>query len=365
MQFLNAKINQIIIHQIFKKNKELQIQQAPSKSTAYTEFDDSAMSNFRSRVSDALGENTKAVEMIIERQDATSLSRLVDRAINEDNEAFINSSFEIAKLLDKAQKKASYPGGIVVVFTGTCNFPDTPFLGIIKAETHNAYQKLVDPDTNKISLNYIEDVLLTPSARLYKTAAFLQKRNFQPDNEDLNRSWEVWVSDYQISQAEGKAAAYYFYNGFLGFTYPDTSARRTKLFFELTKKFISELEIDEEEKNDYINALISYIKVNTSPIISPVDFSNDYLNEDIREDLIESLEDNGLPRENFTKDVEHIKKSLKLRKLSFNSNIKLTASPEVFKEKISFESIKGTPDERGNIPEWTQIIVKEKITNQE
>ncbi|WP_432729937.1 hypothetical protein [Klebsiella oxytoca] len=37
------------------------------------------------------------------------------------------------------------------------------------------------------------------------------------------------ISDYQISKADGKAAAQYFYQHFLGCGYPETSARTTKI----------------------------------------------------------------------------------------------------------------------------------------
>lgn len=364
MQFINPTIDRIIIHQIFKREKDKRKPILPVKSTEYTDFDDVAMADFRSRVTEALGENTKAVEMDIKEQDEGSLSRLINTAFDEHDDDFIDSSFEIAEMLHRAQNNASYPGGIVVVFTGTCNIPNANFVGIIKAEIHSAYQKHKNPNTNKITLQYIKEVLLTPSARLYKTAAFLQKKNYELNADDLNKNWEVWVSDYQINQSEGKAAAKYFYDKFLGLKYPNTNASKTKIFFEASKEFIFSLEINAEEKNDYINALISYIKVNTSSIISPIEFSESYLKEEIREDFIEKLEDSGLTRSNFHKDIDHIKNSLKQRKVFFNNDIKLTASPEIFKEKISLKTIDGTPDNRGNTPEWTQIIIKEKIINQ-
>jgi hypothetical protein len=47
-------------------------------------------------------------------------------------------------------------------------YPTKKFLGIIKAEIYNGYQKEKDKTTNKISLKFIEELLLTPSQNSIK-----------------------------------------------------------------------------------------------------------------------------------------------------------------------------------------------------
>ena len=65
-----------------------------------------------------------------------------------------------------------------MIFTGKQGFPAKKFLGVIKAEIYNGYAKIVDEKTNKISLDFIEELLLTPSSKLYKTIAFFESLGF-------------------------------------------------------------------------------------------------------------------------------------------------------------------------------------------
>ncbi len=365
MQFLNPVINRIAIHQIYKKNKDETLKKAPFKGTELTNFDDSAMRNFTQRYDEAIGENGKAIDMLIDLDRNDAVIQDVIQSIHDSDEDFINSSFEIAKKLNKAQDKPIHKEGIVVVFTGTCNYPVREFLGIIKAETHSGYEKMKDPSTGKISLKYIEEVLLTPGTKLYKSVAFLKTVNYNENENDLNKNWEVWVSDSQVNKTDGKAAAAYFLEKFLGFVYPQTNARKTKTFYDFTLKYIQSLDVDQEKKNDYLNALTTYLKVDKSSIINPIEFSEKYFTPEENENYLEGLENNDIESTSFLKDIERINTKLKFRKLSFTGNIKITGSPEEFKDKVSFESIDGEPDKHDNIPKWTKIIIKDVIKSQE
>lgn len=365
MQLLNLSIDRIIIHQVYKRDEDGK-KIPPTRSTEYINFDPAALSNFKSRVTEALGTASKAVQMEIVEQDVNDTSTLVDRMIDQDDDSFAVSSYDLAKKLADAQTTRSIPGGIVVVFSGKQGHPQKNFLGLIKAEVHSAYEKKTNQATNEISLEYIEEVLLTPASKLYKTAGFFEKAEHVNNSQDLNNKWAVMVSDNQINQSEGKAASHYFYSGFLGFGYPETSARTTKQFYEATSSFIGSLPIVEEKKSDLYNALSIYLKVNTSPVISSSDFAELYFDDIDTADAFNSfMEDQGIPTTAFTKDIEHIKTKLKDRKVNFGTNIKITAPSEIFKKLISIETIDGEPDEAGNIDKWTKIIVKHEITKQE
>lgn len=365
MQFLNATVDRIIIHQIYKKNKDEMIKKAPDKSTNFTNFEVSAMNNFKQRFDEAIGENSKAVEMLLNTEIANPLYKIVEQAIHDSDDDYISTSFEVTKKLDQAQKKASESGGIIVVFSGKCNYPARDFLGIIKAEIHSGYRKIEDINTKKISLEFLKEVLLTPGTKLYKTAAFLKKKSYDATNTDPNLNWEVWISDNQVSKAEGKAGSDYFLNTFLGFTYPETSARKTNSFYNETMRFINSIDITDEQKNNYLNALTTYLKVDKSNIINPIEFSEKYLDIEHKSDYIDHLEDRLISKGNFVKDISEMTNKLKFRKLSFTSNISISGAPEDFKKKVSFRSIDGDEDDKGNIPIWTEIIVKDEILSQE
>jgi len=365
MQLLNFTIDRIIIHQIFRRDQDGNMV-TPIQSHEYTNFDQSAMEAFKTRVKDALGDGSKAVQMEIVNQNSNDLPMLIDEIMEQDSDSYIVSSYDIANKLTNAQQTKSIPGGIVVVFSGRQGHPENRFIGIIKAEIHSAYEKEVNKKTNVISLKFVQEVLLTPGTRLYKTAGFFEKPSYDGTSSDLNDKWAVMVSDYQISKTDGKAAAKYFYSGFLGCGYPQTSARTTKQFYDSTKVFISDLSVSSEEKNDLMNALTTYLKVDTSSAISATEFSSKYFNDvDTQDAFTGHMEDSGLPTSAFTKDIAHIKEKLKFRKVSFHSNVKIIAPSDTFKKLINIETIVGDPDESGAQTEWTKVIIKDRITQQE
>ncbi|WP_338629527.1 nucleoid-associated protein [Yersinia enterocolitica] len=336
------------------------------QSRDFTRFSYEAMETFKQRVIEALGSSSRAVQMEITNQkEAKDLPLIVERAIEEADDTFAVSSYDFATSLSDAQQIRTIPGGIVVVFTGTQGHPAKKFLGIIKAETHSAYEKEVDDKTGEISLKYVEEVLLTPSSRLYKTAGFFEKDVYDSTYSNLNDKWVVMVSDSQISKTGGKAAAKYFYADFLGCGYPQTSARTTKQFYDETKRFIAELDVPESKKSDYINALITYLKVDTSSSIGTADFGATYFESDVQDTFSEYMENAGIPTASFTKDIEHISGSLKFRKVSFSKNVKISAPSESFKDLITMTTIDGDKDESGVAAEWTQVIIKDKIVTQE
>lgn len=364
MQLFKLTIDKIIIHQIYQRKDDGR-RKKPMQSHEYTNFAPGAMETFKQRVFEALGEGSNAVEMEIVNQEKSSVSQLVERCIEEDSVTFAVSSYDFAVQLSDAQISRGIPGGIVVVFTGTTGRSAKKFLGIIKAETHSAYEAEKDPKTGEISLKFVEEVLLTPSSKLYKTAAFFEKPNYDPQFKDLNEKWLVMVSDSQIGKSDGKAAAKYFYSQFLGFGYPQTSARTTKQFYDETKKFIKSLEVDESKKNDYLNALTTYLKVDTSLTISTNDFGSKYFDQDTQEEFFEYMDNEGIPTTSFTKDIEFISSNLKNRRVKFSKNVSITAPSESFKKLITISTIDGSLDKYGKPEEWTQVIIKDKIVKQE
>lgn len=365
MDLINLEIDRIIIHQVYQRDLEGKIV-TPLQSHEYTRFDKTAMSTFKARVREALGRDSKAVKMEIVNQDDKDMASIVNRIIDQSDENFATSSYDIALKLAQAQKARSLPGGIVVIFTGKQGHPHKKFLGIIKAEVHSAYEKEVNEHTNEISLKFVEEVLLTPATKLYKTAGFFEKDEHNPQHEDLNEKWSVMVSDSQINQTDGKAAAQYFYSRFLGCGYPKTSARETKGFYDATCAFLKKLNIDPVQRNDLLNALITYLKVEKSPTISVSEFASRFFSDvDTQDEFSSYMEKQGIPSTSFTKDITHIESNLKFRKISFGGNVKILAPSEAFKALVSIEPIEGDIDEYGMHPEWTKVIIKDKVIQQE
>ena len=364
MQLLNLSIERIITHQIYRRDIDGNIVD-PFQSNEYTIFDSDAMRTFKSRVNDALGQKSKAVQMEIVHQGITDLSTLVDQMVDQDEAEFAVNSFKIANKLARAQDRRNYPGGIIVVFLGTQGEYSKKMFGIIKAEVHSGYEKKMDEITREISLKYVEELLLTPGTKLYKTVGFFENKEYDPTSKNLNDKWTVMVSDFQINKVDGKAAARYFHDGFLGCGYPQTSAKTTREFYDETVLFIQGLNRSESDKIDLLNALTLYMKADMTPTASISDFGSRYFDVDTQDDYSDHMEEAGIPNTAFSKDTEHIKNRLKLRQINFSSKVKLTAPPEVFREKIIIETIEGDPDESGEPTEWTNVIVKDRISQQE
>ncbi|MFT6599273.1 MAG: hypothetical protein ACJATD_000104 [Alloalcanivorax sp.] len=359
---IKLSIDRIAIHQIFRRDQNGDLV-TPERSHDFTLFDDSAMDAFKSRVVDALGDGSNAVSMEIENEDDDGLPALMSKMINSKDKDFLDGSYEVAKKLARAQNRKNIPGGIVVVFSGRSGVPHKRFVGIIKAEIYTGYEKHKDEKTKKISLKYVEELLLTPGTRLYKTAAFIDSGD--SGDFELNASFKVLVSDHQINQADGKAAARYFYSGFLGLKYPDTSARKTKLFYDTAKEFIGGMDVSSEDRYDLMNALNTYMKVDKGETISCSDFSKTYFDVDTQDLFKEFMVDSGVPEASFIKDIEHISSVLKMRKMNFGGNIKITAPPDAFKKSVTVETVKGEPDTSGDSPDWTRLTIKQRLINQE
>lgn len=361
MNIINLQINKIIIHQIYQRDPDGN-KISPKQSFDFINFDADAMLTFKSRVIDALGAESKAVEMTIINQEQTDTPYIVNQlSETEISDEYVQLSYNLANKLADAQTKRNIPGGIVVVFSGTYGATPKKFVGIMKAEIYSAYQKLTNENSNEITLEYIEEALLTPATKLYKTAGFFEKGELDTDG-DLNCKWDAVVCDTQISQTDGKAAARYFYANFLGFGYPESSAKTTKEFYDATCEFIQELDVTEEERYDIRNSLNSYLREN-SDSISPVEFAGRHFEESIRDSFTNFLEDKDLPTSTFAKDIKHIESNLKTRKLSFSKHVKVSAPSQVFQELVEIETI--SEDSNGNPVNWTNILVKDNIVSQE
>lgn len=361
MEIINLKIHRIMIHQIFQRDEEGN-KVKPTQSYDFVEFDDDALITFKSRFINAIGSDSKAVQMDILNQDKTDLPIIIEQISTADEDDYKSLSYDIANKLADAQVRRNLSGGIVVVFKGTYGATPKKFVAIMKAEIHSAYEKLIDPITKKITLKYVEEALLTPATRLYKTAGFFHT-GFSGETDDLNDKWDVFISDSQINQTDGKASAHYFYSIFAGCGYPETSARTTKQFYDATCEFFDNLDISPVEKNDLRNTLVSYLKTEKSSVVNPTEFASRLFDVETCDSYSEFLEEKNLPTNAFTKDTQHIKTKLSTRKLSFGNSIKITAPSEAFEDVIDIEKIEENSD--GEPVNWTKVIIKGEIVSQE
>jgi len=363
MNFLKLTIDKIAIHQIFPRGEDRK-EIVPVMGKELIKFEQIALNDFKRRVLDSLGNGSSAVRMQISDHKNGSTPILVSKLHSLKEKDFINSSYEIAKNLTSAQTRKGMPGGIVVVFSAFYDSEKLDAVGIIKADLHSGYEKFQDKTTGLISLKHVQELLLTPSTKLYKSAGFFRRRD-AITSENLNDQWVVEISDYQINKSDGKAAAQYFYQSFLGCDYPESSARTTKLYFELASFFISKMKIDEEERTDLHNALYADLKTRKSDQVEPLTFAATYMSAEDVDNFRNYLEDSDFSVESFIKDTQHITSKLKNRRVKFSKDIRISAPSEIFEEFITIETVDGEKHEDGYVPKWTSILIKDRIINQQ
>lgn len=255
------------------------------------------------------------------------------------DENFIEKSQSITRKLVNAQTSRNYPGGVIIVINGTSGggYEVSDLVLIIKAELQSGFKK-----SNNNSIEYINDLLLTPHQKMYKIGAFLRK----------NSKIRAFIYDYNISKTEEEGLAKYFYSSFLGLKMLHTDKYFTSKFYNGTRDFINTIKnISDEDRYDLNTHLYSYMKNDAKTTISLADFSDSYISDaNIKDSYISHMKDNFFKDESFDrsiiKDTSGIKSKLKIRKIMFTSGIKISGMSEDFDKKVQIiKQIKNNDEE--------------------
>jgi len=364
--FQNLSINRIIIHEVYKRNTDKTIKE-PNYGQQLIQLDDDAKAALQIRVTEALGTSTHGIEMTIENSSDESLWHLASQIVETtgDDAAFINLSQLVTAELAKSQKSRGIPGGILVVIEGTCGHPARKLMCVIKAEPHAGFIKR--QEQGQLFLEYLKDLILTPQSKLYKIGAFIQADLAAVATpEQPSAQWKGYLFDDLATKGNREGAAQYFYETFLGLGFPTNSASLTKEFHKLTKDFIKGANIDEEKRSDLLNALTTYLKVDTNTTVQVGAFSDSFISDDNLKDAYkEYMVQNEFTLNAVHKDLTEVASELKQRKIVFGHNIKLIAPPKEFADYVSMTVIDGTPTETNPATKWTQIIIRDRIMDQE
>ncbi len=365
MSFENLTIGRLIIHEIFARGADKVLVQ-PNYGVQLLVLPQDARDALQARITNALGKSSHGVEMSVRDAGVDSTwhkAKEIIEAQGNDTQ-FVNLSQNIASKLAVAQANRTIPGGIVVVIEGTCGNPAKSFMCVIKAEPHGGFTK--GQADGHLTLEYIKELILTPQAKLYKIGAFLRDDQAAGTAQQPTNGWKAFLFDDLITQGNKLSAAQYFYEGFLGLEFPSNSAFQTKQFHELTKEFIRNANVDSEKKIDLLNALTTYLKTDQAATIQVDVFSQEYLGDAVLQDAYTAyMGKKNFPTTAIHKDLSEVHSQLRLRKLTFGHDIKLTAPADQFQNYVLIESIDGDPDELGNVPKWTKITVRDHIRDQE
>jgi len=359
MDLQDLRIGRIVLHEVHKRNNERQ-RVAPTYGDDLERLEGDALDAFRERVVAAMGRTDRCVQMdILASCPMVPIAEAIVVAATDAQ--FLAESRQVADALADAQTRRDIPGGIVVVFTGTVGVPARRFFAIIKAETHNGFMR--DRDVRgRLGLRFLDKLLLTPQTKLYKVGMYIEA---EPELEGEVR-WKAFIYDDGMSPRDRYGAAQYFYESFLGLTFMQSSARETKVFHDLTRAFVNNLEAPEEDKVMLHNALVTYLKAAITPTVSVRAFADAYFGDQVIHDAYtRHMHDRGFPRHAVNKDLDDISTALRLRKLVFRNQVRITGPAEAFEELVQIQAVDGDRQPDGIRPRWTQVTIKDQIASQE
>lgn len=361
MELLDLRLSRVVIHEVFQRADD-KARVAPRYGNALENLDGEAIDALRNRIISAMASPAKCLQMAIDKTANGSMFALAHQLVDSDDVLFVEQSKRVADLLADAQKYRNIPGGILIAFAGSAGVPARRLIGVIKAEVHNGFTR--EQANGIMTLKFLKNLLLTAQTKLYKIGLFLEVAP-NAHGAEVER-WQSFIYDETLTISNRDGAAQYFYEGFLGCKFLQSSARNTKKFHDLTKAFIKGMDIPETERVNLNNALVTYLRADQSPTVSVAAFGVTYLAEGEARDAYERhMRAANFPVVAVAKDLTDVNSALRLRKLTFRNQVRLIAPAEGFDNLVTIEAIEGDPDARENRPRWTRLTVKADISGQE
>jgi hypothetical protein len=257
-KFEGLMIENVILHSIYSRTPDKQLVE-PKLSTHLIKLQQKALDALQLRITKALGNRSHGIEMSIEQIGDDSFFQNAAAMLHTNEEEFIELSKKLAKNLNKAQFSTNAPGGVLAIIAGRIGGNAVPFIAAIKAEMQDGFK--ANENDNGVDMEYIEELLLTSTQRLYKIGFLIESVSEPSDsNGYLPKNYLAFLFDHLITSTETSAAAAYFYGAFLGMGIHESAKKLTNDFFEFTKNFINTCSISNDEKLDFYEALRSELR---------------------------------------------------------------------------------------------------------
>ncbi|EFR2063222.1 nucleoid-associated protein [Salmonella enterica] len=355
--FEGLMIERIIAHRIFPRTPDKQMV-APKLSNQLITLKQDALDALQVRITEALANKSHGIEMSITDTGDDSFFTLTASVLHVEGEPFINVSKRLAGKLTEAQYGAGkVSGGVLIIITGKVGEQSYPFLAVLRAEMQNGFRTNDTPE--QIAMEYIADLLLTPTQRLYKIGVLIECESGHDliDGRYDTQYYRSFLFDHLMTSTETKNAAGYFYSAFLGMGIEKSSKKLTQDFFEHTRSFINQAPVDEESKFDLHESLRSEMR-SQKATLSTASFAVEHLPQELQADYQSFMVQKGFPQNAVSKDTDYIKKKLRRRsKLVFTSDVWVSIPPDQVKELVQIEQ---TDDD-----EFTTLKVKGRLRSQE
>ncbi|EDH5631377.1 hypothetical protein CB172_13130 [Salmonella enterica subsp. enterica serovar Claibornei] len=355
--FEGLMIERIIAHRIFPRSPDKQMI-APKLSNQLITLEQNALDALQTRITEALGNKSHGIEMSITDTGDDSFFALTTSVLHVDGEPFLRASKRLATKLTEAQYSAGkVSGGVLIIITGRVGEQSLPFFAVLRAEMQNGFRTNDTPE--QIAMEYIADLLLTPTQRLYKIGVLIECESGHDlvDGHCDTQYYRSFLFDHLMTSTETRNAAGYFYSAFLGMGIGKSSKKLTQDFFENTRAFINQSPVDEETKFDLHESLRSELR-SQKATLSVASFATEHLPQELQGEYQTFMIQKGFPQNAVPKDTDYIKKKLRRRsKLVFSSDVWVSIPPDRVKELVQIEQ---TEDD-----EFTTLKIKGQLKSQE
>lgn len=356
-EFKGMLIKRLTAHTVFARGPDKETVTPPDYSEDLIKLGQDSLDLIQQRITDALGSTSHGVEMTINNSESDSFMQVGAAMIRASDSDFYSLSKKLADNLTRAQTSPRWPGGVLVVISGTVGASSKPFMAVIKAETDKGFN-IVKRD-GQTTLELIKKMLLSETQRLYKVGILIEMNTavLGDDGKYPVGNYRAFLFDHLLSVTETKNAAAYFYSAFLGLGIQSSSRHQTKVFFQESTYFINAAPIPDEDRYTLREALRSELRSNTATV-SAKDFAEKHLPVEQQPAYIKHLTAKGFPEQAVVKDLDFIKHQLKRpRKVLFSSGVKIQVPGEQdFKELVTIST-----SENG----YTQVMIKGTIAEQD
>lgn len=320
----NIAIGEIASHRVYARAAN-KVAKPPFLNDKLLNLPAEGIEALQKRLTSSLGSRSHGVELSIESTGPKSFLQIAAHTLAQSGAAgFVENSKQLASMLATAQASTSGLAGMVFVLRGRIGNTPRRFVAVIKAEVHDGFGSGDGGD--EADVKYLTDLALTPSQRLYKVGLLLEQTPslVQEIGDYPVSNYRAFLFDHLITATETKAAAAYFYSGFLGMDIQKSSKKLTQDFFEYTTRFIQSSPLSDEERWDLREALRVELR-STSPVLSVDGFATDHFeNEDLRDEFVQFMEAQSFPMNAVVKDVEYVRAKLRRpRKMNFSSGVKI------------------------------------------
>jgi hypothetical protein len=327
--FQNLSILRLIVHEVAQRS-DSNVPGEISFGSGLLKLKPEARDTLIKRMVDALGSKSYCVEVEISDRSRNSACGIAKRLLTSKDTAFKTASKKLPEKLSQAQVSRNIPGGILVVMNGLTGAPPVEYCAVIKAEVHAGFHKR--SQNKQVTAEFLADLFLTPQQKLYKIGIFLRS------GADFN----AYVYDHNMTRAETKQAAKYFYESFLGCRIADSSSAQTQAFFLNAREFFNDLETDVSQKMNYQDAMYTYLRNENNTLISVGEFTSTYLQPEHQDRFVAHMREAGFPEISVNKDLSLIRNKLKRRVMRFSSGVSLVRRNGLLNEVVRVAASDGS-----------------------